>query len=623
VVEGGSGLDRQALSKKICLACDRQFTGQEGSCPMDGTVLVPLKENNFIGSTLADRYLIQSLIGQGGMGLVFLAKHTMMDRTVAIKMLHQELLNDPLSVKRFQQEAKAASCLNHPNIITLHDFGITPQGQPFLCMEYLQGTPLQDLLKRYGPMDPPRAVRIFGQVCDALHHAHNQGIVHRDLKPSNILLVTHECDPEFVKVVDFGLAKLMPWSGKESQHLTKTGEVFGSPIYMSPEQCMGKQLDPRSDIYSLGVTLYEALTGKPPFRGQNSIQTASKHMSELPPTFGAVRPDLTLPPGLEAVVFRSLEKDPGKRYNTMAEMKEAMEKALGAEHLIDEPESLTSSRAGVRAVTPSSIARSTAETTVQKPRPAVNSDAGNVYKPYHIAIAFGVVALLGAGAGMAWMNSQKSATLAPVDTQGTIYYLEKNPERRLHLHSNKGTLLKLTFTQLPNEAGLYPEREQCNGTVVQLTYDPPTEAGELGTITQIKREGGQSQEMDASNVVRGFFSSLANLNEPDTKLLTGGVKIDKAIFNRDNFQSTWLSQNLPSIRDPEFTKALSERKLSPPSNAFKVASIDDKQAVIYADSALIFQNAPTPYWKIELQKVKDDWKISALVPATATEWEAY
>ena len=590
---------------------------------MDGTVLVPLKENNFIGSTLADRYLIQSLIGQGGMGLVFLAKHTMMERTVAIKMLHQELLNDPLSVKRFQQEAKAASCLNHPNIITLHDFGITPQGQPFLCMEYLQGTPLQDLLKRYGPMDPPRAVRIFGQVCDALHHAHNQGIVHRDLKPSNILLVTHEGDPEFVKVVDFGLAKLMPWSGKESQHLTKTGEVFGSPIYMSPEQCMGKQLDPRSDIYSLGVTLFEALTGKPPFRGQNSIQTASKHMSELPPTFGAVRPDLTLPPGLEAVVFRSLEKDPAKRYTTMAEMKEAMERALGADHPIEEPESLTSSRAGVRAVT-SPIARATAETTVQKAKPTVNADAGNRYKGYQIAIAFGVVALLGAGAGMAWMNSQKAPASAPIDTQGTIYYLENNPQHRLHLHTNKGDLLKLTFTQLPSEASLNTDREQCNGTVVQLTYDPPAESDELGMITELKvQDGPQTPEKSVSNVVRTFFLALAN-NEPDALAMTDSINIDKKMFNKDNFQPSWLNQQTFSTSDEkDLSTKLTNPKEKPPSSTFKLASIDDKEAVIYADNALILKTTEPAYWKIELKNLKDQWKISALEPATAADWEKY
>lgn len=313
----------------MCLACNREFQEDIQKCPHDGTALISLKtEDDWLGKTLGDRYEITKMLGKGGMGIVYLARHTQMDRWVAVKMLQAELAQDELSVKRFQQEAKAASCLNHPHLVTLHDYGIAPTDQPYLVMEYLEGRSLLEVIKRQGPLNAQRAVKIFSEVADGLAHAHHQGIVHRDLKPSNIILVDQEGDPEFVKVVDFGLAKLMPWSGKESQHLTKTGEVFGSPIYMSPEQCMGRELRPTSDIYSLGVTLFESLTGKPPFRGANSIATASMHMSQPAPSFTDVRPDLELPAALEKVVMTTLAKDPGARFEDMKEFKDALQSSM-------------------------------------------------------------------------------------------------------------------------------------------------------------------------------------------------------------------------------------------------------------------------------------------------------
>lgn len=314
---------------KMCLACSQEFSEDLTNCPKDGTTLMALPgRDDWVGKTLADRYEVTDLIGKGGMGVVYLGRHTRMERMVAIKMLQAELAQDDSSVKRFEQEAKAASCLNHPHLITLHDFGITPTGQPFLVMEFLEGRSLLEVIKLDGPVTPARAGKIFSQAADGLSHAHHQGIVHRDLKPSNILLIDRNGESDFVKVLDFGLAKLMPWSGKESQHLTKTGEVFGSPIYMSPEQCMGRELRPTSDIYSLCITLYEALTGKPPFRGPTSIQTASLHMHAPPPKFEEVRPDLCLPHALETVVMKGLQKDPNDRFQSMMEFSDALQTAL-------------------------------------------------------------------------------------------------------------------------------------------------------------------------------------------------------------------------------------------------------------------------------------------------------
>lgn len=313
------------LTRRMCLACNREFTGIVNSCPHDGTVLVPVNKDQFVGTKLADRYYIQSVIGHGGMGVVYKARHELMDRIVAIKMLQKQLISDTLSVKRFQQEAKAACLLKHPNVITLFDFGVTPTGQPYLVMDYLEGVTLDDIIKQDGHVGVDRCIRIFDQACAALDHAHAKGVIHRDLKPGNIMLLDQDGTKDFVKVVDFGVAKVL---GDDQQKLTQTGEVCGSPVYMSPEQCTGQKLDRRSDIYSFGVVLYEALTGQLPLLGKNMVETMSMHLNEMPDPFKEVRPDLFIPERLEAVVFKSLAKSPDDRHQSMAELQQDLQFAV-------------------------------------------------------------------------------------------------------------------------------------------------------------------------------------------------------------------------------------------------------------------------------------------------------
>jgi serine/threonine protein kinase len=282
-------------------------------------------QDPLIGSTLAGCYQIQSLLGAGGMGVVYKARHGLMDRIVAIKMLQAQLVSDQLSVARFHQESKAASRINHPNVITIYDFGISPQGLPYIVMDYLAGEPLSDVIRELGQIGVDRTLKITIQTCDALAHAHKQGVVHRDLKPGNIVLTTYNDDKDYVKVVDFGVAKLM---NQDGQRLTQAGEVCGSPVYMSPEQCMGQELDARSDIYSMGIVLYETLTGKLPILGKTMVDTMSKHCSEIPPAFKVSRPDLYIPERLEAIIFKALAKDPGDRQQSMDELKSDLESAI-------------------------------------------------------------------------------------------------------------------------------------------------------------------------------------------------------------------------------------------------------------------------------------------------------
>jgi eukaryotic-like serine/threonine-protein kinase len=326
-VEGG--VEKQTLSR-LCLACNRGYGEHVGFCPNDGTPLIRFQtsEDRWIGKVLDDRYEVKQQLGKGGIGVVYLAQDLRTNVSVAIKMLQSELVIDEASIKRFEQEVSAMASMNHPHLVAWHGSGMTPTGQPFLVMEYLQGRGLREVIKEGGPIAPERAVHIFSQVTEGVECAHLQGLIHRDLKPSNIVLIEQNGDPDYVKVLDFGLVKLMPWAGKPTQQLTKAGESFGSPMYMCPEQCVGKKLSQSSDIYSLAITLFEALTGSPPFRGSNPIQTTSMHVHQSPPKFADVRSGLELPVALEAVVMTALQKDPADRFQSMSDFRNALQSAL-------------------------------------------------------------------------------------------------------------------------------------------------------------------------------------------------------------------------------------------------------------------------------------------------------
>lgn len=316
------------LDKKVCLECNRQFTGIVAACPHDNSMLVPVAKDPLIGTRLVGKYDILSVLGTGGMGVVYKGRQDVMDRVVAIKMLQAHHLSDSMSVKRFQQESKATCRLNHPHIITVYDFGISPSGQPYIVMDYLEGKPLSDIIRAEGQIGVDRTLNIIKQASEALGHAHKQGVIHRDLKPSNIVLVEYEGEKDYVKVVDFGVAKLMEEGSTEGQKLTQMGEVCGSPVYMSPEQCQGLPLDKRSDIYSMGIVLYETLTNRLPILGKTMVETMAKHINDLPPTFQEARPDLYIPERVEQVIFRALAKEPENRQQSMEQLATELEMAI-------------------------------------------------------------------------------------------------------------------------------------------------------------------------------------------------------------------------------------------------------------------------------------------------------
>lgn len=277
------------------------------------------------GTLIAERYQIQHVIGQGSMGVVYKARQIFIKRDVALKMLLEDNIRGTRGFLRFKQEAQAASLLDHPNIVTILDFGLIGNNQAYLAMDYLEGLSLGERIDSK-EISLEVFTHIFLQVCDGLAHAHEKGMVHRDIKPGNIMLTTRESDENFVVIVDFGLVKLL--ESPTDQRLTATDVVIGSPLYMSPEQCRGLEIDARSDIYSLGCVMYETLTTAPPMLGDTVVDTMLKHISETPVSVREARPGIYVPPSLERLISRCMAKDPVDRPQTMMEVAEGIRAAM-------------------------------------------------------------------------------------------------------------------------------------------------------------------------------------------------------------------------------------------------------------------------------------------------------
>jgi serine/threonine-protein kinase len=283
----------------------------------------PERRGPLTGLKIADRYLIKEKIGEGGMGVVYRAEHTLMRKELAVKVLLPQFSCLESVVRRFQREAQSASRLDHPNIVHINDFGRTSEGQLFLALEYLPGRSLTDVIRTEAPLPPARAVRIALQLCQALDHAHALGVVHRDLKPDNVMVLTRHDGEEYVKILDFGIAKITEGDGS-AEALTEAGMVFGTPEYLSPEQAAGQEADHRADLYALGLILYEMLAGRRPFTAKNKLELLGKHLSERPEPLRVRSPELDLPAALDQAVMKALEKLPDDRWSSGAELYQAL-----------------------------------------------------------------------------------------------------------------------------------------------------------------------------------------------------------------------------------------------------------------------------------------------------------
>jgi serine/threonine-protein kinase len=303
-----------------CPTCGEDYSEDLKVCPSDGatlqadvTIASSAPVDPLLGRMLDEKYLLEKQLGIGGMGTVYRARHLLIDRAVAVKVLNQRFVEDEAAQARFRREAKAAGRLQHPNAVGVTDFGTTSDGYVYIVMELLEGQTLRDLLARDAPLDLAHAVSIMLQVSSAVAAAHEAGIIHRDLKPANIFIAQRPDVPSVVKVLDFGIAKLAADSLDEEdrQTLTQVGAMIGTPRYMSPEQCGGSPLTAAADVYSMGVILYEMLTGTVPFSGLSPLAIAMRHSTEAPR-----RPSefiSSIPASLEAVVLHALEKRPEDR----------------------------------------------------------------------------------------------------------------------------------------------------------------------------------------------------------------------------------------------------------------------------------------------------------------------
>ncbi|MFL5306529.1 MAG: protein kinase domain-containing protein [Polyangia bacterium] len=307
-----------------CPGCANPVQLEETVCAHCGAPLT----DPFVGQVVGERYRIVSRIGIGGMGAVYRAEHTMMRRDLAIKVLLPELSGKEEFARRFEREAESASRLDHPNIITVTDFGRTAEGSLFLAMELLSGTSLSAAIAG-GPMPVPRALGIVRQMLRALEHAHAAGVVHRDLKPENVMLIERDGQTDVVKILDFGIAKVTePQNGGPGREaLTQAGVIFGTPEYLSPEQALGEAVDGRADIYAAGVILYEMLAGRRPFESDDKVKIISMHLAHAPPRMRDVNPNVQLPLPLEQAVLQALEKSRENRFATAAAFLQALEDA--------------------------------------------------------------------------------------------------------------------------------------------------------------------------------------------------------------------------------------------------------------------------------------------------------
>jgi serine/threonine protein kinase len=425
-------------------------------------------EDPLIGTVAAGRYRVIKPLGEGGMGQVYLAEHVAIEKRIALKVLHPEYAHKGEIVARFQQEAISASRIKHPNVLDVFDFGQLENGCFYLAMEFLEGNDLAEEIRRSRVIDPHRGLRIALQICRALAAAHGKGVVHRDMKPENVFLQRTPDGEEVVKIVDFGIAQLRTneeaAAGASKRRLTRTGMIFGTPEYMSPEQAAGKHADFRSDVYAVAIILYEMFTGAVPFTGETFLEVLNQHLNGTMPPMPSVFPELQISPELQAVIARGLEKAPENRYQSMNEFAHALlstpeGSATGRHSLVPGP--LTDGRgyafvppgsptaaqfpkpntigpavqqgapaSSVRSTTPIElVARPTAETQASTANTVVSQRNSSV----GVALAAGAVLLVFAGGAGAFFALRGSAPAAeppptPSATQTTTASVAPPPE---------------------------------------------------------------------------------------------------------------------------------------------------------------------------------------------------
>ncbi|HJL17669.1 MAG TPA: protein kinase [Sandaracinaceae bacterium LLY-WYZ-13_1] len=397
---------------RFCAGCGERFgDGDEHDGGAD-----PL-----LGRVIADRYRIEELLGRGGMGVVYRVEHARIGKLMAMKLLHGALARDRDVVKRFKREAEAVSRLDHPNTVQVFDFGQS-EGMMYLVMEYLPGRDLGQLVKEEGALPFHRVARIAAQVCGSVAQAHELGIVHRDLKPENIMVLEDRAMPDFVKVLDFGLAKLREHEEGAEKSITRAGSILGTPYYMAPEHIRGEQVDARSDVYAMGALLYKAITGVPPFWASSPVGVLTMHLTEevVAPTERAAKLDLA--EEADAIVLKAMAKDPRDRYQSMDELRGDLIAYLSAVGQAEGLESGKLLRLG-GGVIPTDSGRQRKVAT----RGDVDEFERRIRRRSIAGYALAGLLLLGAGAGGAWAWSQRPVEQVTAETEPNDEIVDADP----------------------------------------------------------------------------------------------------------------------------------------------------------------------------------------------------
>ncbi len=468
-----------------------------------------------IGKTVAGKYLVEQMIGEGGMGKVYKAIQTALDKPVVLKVLRTALLSDERTVARFQREAKAASRLNHPNSISVLDFGQAEDGAMYIAMEYVQGKDLHQILSREWPLPESRVIRVMSQVLSALADAHSAGVIHRDLKPENIMVEQRRGEADFVKVLDFGIAKIVDGTDDEGPALTRAGFVCGTPEYMSPEQARGAQLDHRSDLYAVGVILYQLTSGLLPFDSESAVGFATKHLTETPVTPSKRRPEARVSPGMERLIMKSMAKSPDDRPQTAEQFR--------AELIAIEKER--------RASVPASARRTAGEAAptraVPAPLPLVASGPPTVptAKP--------------ASSAKSWKGLVGVVVLSALALGATLAYVAS-------------TRVKSKETYLP------PPNAPLTGSAL-YAYDPPRETRRPGDGAKLTNEGDAAWQKGSFELALSRYTEAWRA-DPQPGL---SLKIGELYFQKKNLSEAraWWARHR---KDAPETKALTyiEQSLS-------------------------------------------------------------
>ncbi|MBX9723366.1 MAG: protein kinase, partial [Candidatus Obscuribacterales bacterium] len=555
---------------------------------------------------------------------------------------------DPSMWKRFEQEAKSASLLNHPNIITVHDFGVTEDGDLYLVMEYLEGASLNDFIEMNGQLNERTCAKIFTQVCDALTHAHGVGILHRDLKPTNIFISSTSRGPH-VKVLDFGLAKVMMTRSNPKEKITKTGECLGTPDYMSPEQSRGLNIDQRSDIYATGVCMFEALTGKLPFSAEDLMQILSRQISEQPPSFKDVAPKEEINKEIEAIVLKCMEKDPQKRFQSMAELNKALSGFLqkqkeeqrttpgskkANDKKVDKDNSQPPNNAQAKTPADKPVKEKTPKERVAQdiltdvpsqnsptpkseqakaaPRPALPAMADSASKISRITGRSAKMALWGFTAASIILFGTAAKVLMPSKKEpppvhsvnGILYFYNRTGNNALAELNVEGKTMHVAV--FSNDAVRISQPEGLlNGAVWKYSYHQGANGPELDAAEFSGVVDPTVREADA--VVRRHYGQL-------------GRKQWEAAYDNIDTSSTLRKSSFD-----EFKKGFKTAKHNPdselaPGNATKVVSIKSDSAKVLVDISY-FSKGGSGYYAFQLTRKKGRWLISAVKLISQSEWD--